>query len=266
MEYHSVYGVSVPEYGWVPAPGYLLRRDRILRMFRGFPQGSYLEVGCGAGALLHELSQMGFSCTALETSDAAFELASFINRDNQKVEFCKQPREEWSSAFDYVAAFEVLEHIEDDRLAIEQWAGWLKPGGRLLLSVPAHQKRWNASDVWAGHCRRYEKDQLKDLVEQTGFSIEKIECYGFPLRNIIEPLRARHHAKQLSQETSLGNSEEQRVAHNDRSGIARSLESRLYPLQASWLGTKLMKANFFLQGLFVGTNWGSGYLVLARLK
>ena len=52
MEIHPVYGISFPERGWVPAPRYLLRRDRVLRLLARLPVGRLLEIGCGSGALL----------------------------------------------------------------------------------------------------------------------------------------------------------------------------------------------------------------------
>src|SRR3546814_20907381 len=88
-------------------------------------------------------------------------------------------------------AFEVLEHIEDDHAALRQWLGWLKPGGILLMSVPAHPSQWNAADVWAGHFRRYRKRELLGLVEENGLELEHVECMGFPLANITERMQAR---------------------------------------------------------------------------
>ena len=261
---HSVYGANASEKGWVPAPRYLLRRDRILKIIEPLPRGYLLEVGCGAGAILKDLSQMGFSCAALETSPAAFELVSHINGDNPNVKIYQQAQSGWISAFDYLLAFEVLEHILDDQAALEQWAGWLKPRGRFLMSVPAHPKRWNASDVWAGHFRRYERAGLEDLIAQAGFNIVQMECYGFPLANLIEPIRARHHAKQLNSQSLMRNKTEQRAVHSARSGVERSLEVKLYPLQASWLGTKVMQFFCALQGIFSSTNLGNGFIVLAR--
>src|SRR3546814_6549126 len=71
-------------------------------------------------------------------------------------------------------AFEVLEHIEDDHAALRQWLGWLKPGGILLMSVPAHPSQWNAADVWAGHFRRYRKRELLGLVEENVLELEHV--------------------------------------------------------------------------------------------
>ena len=60
---------------WVPAPRYLLRRDRVLAALADVPPGRVLEVGCGAGALLRDLHRLGHHCTGLEHSAAARSMA-----------------------------------------------------------------------------------------------------------------------------------------------------------------------------------------------
>ena len=86
MEFHPIYGLSIPERGWVPAPRYLMRRDRILKIMESLPGGRILEVGCGSGALLYDLSQMGFKCTGLETSPPALDIASYVHQNYADVE------------------------------------------------------------------------------------------------------------------------------------------------------------------------------------
>lgn len=265
MKSHRIFGISVPERAWVPAPSYLLRRDRVRKMLRGLAPGRVLEIGCGAGALLHDLATEGFSCVGVESSPAAFELATYVNSDCPDVTIRECMSDGWTGQFDYVMAFEVLEHIEDDRGALAAWVSCLNDNGKLLLSVPAHPRRWSASDVWAGHFRRYKREGLVDLLEEVGLHIERFESYGFPLANMIEPVRALHHARQL-RARQIAAYNEQRTVGNAQSGINRGLESRVYPLQASWIGTKLMQGFFLLQAMFAGTQWGTGYLILARRK
>lgn len=264
MKNHRFYGISAFEKGWVPAPSYLLRRNRVLNLLDPFPRGRVLEIGCGAGALLHDLSCMGFWVEALEISPTALNVAHYINQNNSHVTIHQNIQHNWNRTFDYILAFEVLEHIEDDLGALEQWSKWLKRSGRLLLSVPAHPERWSASDVWAGHYRRYERHSLNDVLRKAGFCIEHIECYGFPLANIIEPIRALHHAKQLRSRLHGGTSQQQRSVGSQISGISRSLEMKLYPIQSCSLGVSIMKFFCFLQDVFAATDLGNGYLVLAR--
>jgi len=156
-------------------------------------------------------------------------------------------------------ACEVLEHIEDDRAALAQWRDWLRPGGHLILSVPAHARRWSATDVWAGHFRRYEKAALRQLLETSGFAVEELECYGFPLSNLVEPFRAWSHARALRRREEAG-----KAAATAQSGVERGLEARLWPLQAGLPGRLLFRLAFHLQTRFRNRDLGTGYLVLAR--
>jgi SAM-dependent methyltransferase len=238
-----------------------LRRERILSYLSSRPPGRLLEIGCGAGALLGDLLDKGFDCEALETSPEAFSIATELHQGKPRLLLHKESSQDWAQAFDYVLAFEVLEHIEDDRAAIEKWRCWVKPGGKLLLSVPAHPWLWNATDVWAGHFRRYQRQGLKDLITQAGFDIDRFESYGFPLSNIIEPIRARVHAHQLAKKESEGHAK-----NTQRSGVDRSVEARLYPLQASWPGTKIMQGSMLVQRMFCSSNLGTGYLVAATKR
>jgi SAM-dependent methyltransferase len=258
MEYHSLYGPSVVEKAWVPAPSFLLRRDRILRLLHDCPPGRLIEIGCGAGTLLHELSRRSFACEALETSPAALEVATYVN--GKDVIFHQAPQPDWIEKFDYLLAFEVLEHIEHDKKALSDWYSWLKPGGTMIMSVPARMKKWTASDVWAGHYRRYEMQQIKDLVSITGFQVEHFEIYGFPVANLLSPIRARVHARNLKEISS------ERASNNERSGVERSTESKLFPILKSFPGVMAMRLALWLQHQSSAKDWGTGYLLLARKR
>lgn len=262
MRYHDLYGPSIPELGWVPSPSYLLRRDRILRLLDAIGPCDILEIGCGAGALLHELTGKGFKCTALEASMAALNIARHANADSNAV-ITDKPDDSWKGRFDCLMAFEVLEHIEHDKDALRQWRQWLKPGGILLLSVPAHMSQWTASDEWAGHYRRYERTAFEALLtDECGFVIEHFESYGSPLANVIDPIRARVHARQLLRRRQDGCDDMD--ANSSKSGVERSVETRLYPYLCSLPGRILMRGSFLAQGVLGRMGIGKGYLLCAR--
>lgn len=255
-----LFGPAAPDLGWVPAPRYLLRRRRILRQLRDQPPGEVLEIGAGAGMLLQELAARGFTCSALETSDAAREvIARMAGRFGGRVELHDGPGPAWRGRFPLLLAFEVLEHIEDDAAALREWVEWMAPGGTLLLSVPAHPGQWNAADVWAGHFRRYRRQDLVRLLERAGLTVEHVECYGFPLGNLTERLQARGIARSMA--AANGSNRQQ---NNDRSGIERGHVLRWFPLMQSLPGRVALHAALALQALASRLPLGNGYLLRAR--
>lgn len=261
MTEHPVFGLSAPELGWVPALRYSLRRERALALADRIPYGQLLEVGCGAGALLHDLSKRGFSCTALETSQEALEIARALNQGDPEVVIHAAPQPDWAGRFHILVSLEVLEHIEDDAAALARWHGWLQPRGHLLLSVPARPDLWNPSDVWVGHYRRYDRKGLLDLLDRAGFDVLHAECYGYPLANLTESVRGWLHGRRLRASGAPAPAE-----GTARSGTERGIEARLYPLQASRLGSRLFRACCRLQERYLDRELGTGHLVLAERR
>lgn len=80
--------------------------------------------------------------------------------------------------FDVVGAFDVLEHCDPEEQAMAELTRVLRPGGRLLMSVPAYEWAWSDHDVWAGHYRRYTRRRLLAAVEREELRV--LRCtYGF---------------------------------------------------------------------------------------
>jgi SAM-dependent methyltransferase len=80
--------------------------------------------------------------------------------------------------FDVVAAFDVIEHCAPEHQAVAELARVLRPGGRLLVSVPAYQWAWSDHDVRAGHHRRYTRPRLVRAVRAHGLVVRRC-TYGF---------------------------------------------------------------------------------------
>lgn len=223
------------------------------------PRGRLLEVGCGSGALLCDLTRLGFNACGLETSVQAVhmaeKLASLASSTHQ---IAPQPETSWAQKFNVVCAFDVLEHIQDDQLALQTWRQWLAPGGTLILSVPAHRKRWGAGDEWGGHWRRYDRSDLLDLASAHDLEIEHIECYGFPVANATEWLGNFIYRRMMRQRGSTS-----KAAATASSGIERKNYSRLAGLITSPLGTAGLAIANCMQNASLKVDWGSGYLLVA---
>ncbi len=78
------------------------------------------------------------------------------------------------ASLDYIYSLNVLEHIEDDLGALRALQSRLKPGGRLMLYVPAFQSLYSSMDRLVGHFRRYRRHQLLALLERAGFEIDRV--------------------------------------------------------------------------------------------
>jgi SAM-dependent methyltransferase len=259
------YGAYDLERGWAPAPRYILRRHRILQLMKDLPPGDLLEIGCGGGALLRDLAAWGRRCVAVEISEEAYEVAKDIHAGQDRIELHRGPKDTWRGAFDYVLAFEVLEHIQDDAGAVREWVSYLKAGGMILLSVPCHMKKWSASDVGAGHYRRYERRQLCDLLRTCGIDVVHAEIYGFPLGNALDALRARVFARRLRDGDLLaGGGDDAREANTRRSGVDRKIHARAYPVYAGFPCRLALDLCCRIQALFGRSELGTGYLVAGK--
>lgn len=256
-----LFGVVAPSLGWVPPPRFLLRRARVLRMLGGGPLGKLLEVGCGAGALLHEMAGSSDEAVGIETSRQARSIAEAIALcGGGKQHVVDAPADGWNSTFDLICAFEVLEHIENDHAALQVWVNWLRAGGRICISVPAHRSRWNAGDEWAGHWRRYDRGDVERLVGSAGLELERVECYGFPLGNITEAYGARYYRQMLAEKAATAS----RAEATSQSGVDRTYYLRRFHRMDSLIGRGALRVATLLQSMAMGTDLGCGYLVLAR--
>jgi len=87
------------------------------------------------------------------------------------------------ASVDLVAAFDVVEHVEDDQRVFDELTRVLKPGGRLIFSVPLHSAHWTAFDDYVGHARRYEPAALQELISSHGMIVEKSAGFGMQSNN-----------------------------------------------------------------------------------
>ena len=148
------------------------------------PRGAnILEVGCGTGHNLAMLGRFG-KVDAIEVDAEARAFAE--KRTGRPVSSAPLPALPGIERghYDLVAALDVVEHIADDRAAVEALASCLKPGGKLLITVPAHQWMWSAHDELNHHKRRYSKRALARLIEGSPLKLDRIGYFNsllFPL-------------------------------------------------------------------------------------
>ena len=166
---------------------YRARRDILadyLTRYAALPADArILEIGCGTGHNLPMLSGFG-RVEAIEIDPAARAIAGErLGRAVGDAPLPALPGVE-RGAYDLVAVLDVVEHIEDDVAALKAMGGLLKPGGKILIAVPAHQWMWSAHDVVNHHHRRYSKATLAAAIERAGLRAKKLTYFNsllFPL-------------------------------------------------------------------------------------
>lgn len=144
-----------------------------------------LEVGCGPGGMLDNLSRYG-RVHALDIAHDA-------------MRYCKQRGYErvvtgsgtelpfGDNLFDLVAAFDAIEHIPDDNLALREIHRVLKPGGKVFVSVPAYQFLFSQNDRLVHHQRRYTRRLLRERFEAAGLKPVKLSYFNSLLFPLILP-------------------------------------------------------------------------------
>jgi len=140
----------------------------------GLPDdANILEIGAGTGGNIAMLEQFG-RVQAVEMSDLAREIA----REKTGREFLDGYLPNGipvaPGSIDLICLFDVLEHVAEDEASLVAMRRLLRPGGRVVLTVPAHQWLWSTHDVGLHHMRRYSRHLLKSRIEATGYRIERL--------------------------------------------------------------------------------------------
>jgi len=189
------------------------------------PKGArVLEVGCGTGHNLAMLGKFG-ELDASELDFAARTLST--KRLGREVKEAKLPDLSMfkRNEYDLVALLDVLEHVPDDLGSLRAIHRRLKPGGALLLTVPANPWMWSAHDAAHHHFRRYTRKQLKELFLRSGLEIELLSYFNTLLYPPIAA--ARMAGKLLRRETSDDRLPAERV---------NATLERIFSLEAGVLG------------------------------
>jgi SAM-dependent methyltransferase len=157
--------------------------DLIRREAMPATNGRILEIGCGTGHNLEMLGKFG-KVDALELDEEARAIAE--KRLGRTVMSAPLPGLAGvpDRNYDLIAVLDVIEHIDDDHAALAAIAAKLKPGGKLVMTVPAHQWMWSAHDVVNHHKRRYSKGALRRLIEGSPLRLDRIGYFNsllFPL-------------------------------------------------------------------------------------
>ena len=139
-----------------------------------------LDIGCGAGNLSKDLQDLGYQVTSVDLSEDAINYCYTRGLIRARVaDAARLPFP--SNYFDFAVASEILEHIQDDGKTMKEIRRVMKPGGVVIITVPAIPMLWSYQDVYWGHFRRYTRHSLEVLLQNEHFQILKLSYFNFSL-------------------------------------------------------------------------------------
>ena len=147
-----------------------------------------LDVGCGTGIALQEFQCYGSVC-GLDRAWPAVSYSKLRVPGSGIVQGSLAHLPIADGGFDLVLAFDVIEHLEDDKIGLREILRVLRPGGLVLLNVPAFQSLWSEKDTINHHFRRYSRASLQRAVVQSGFGVERLTYTNATLFPLIWSVR-----------------------------------------------------------------------------
>ena len=149
--------------------------DKALGDMSARQRATVLDVGAGTGGVLAMLQQRG-EAWGVEWSP---EGAAFIGDRGLRVVRAGLPCLPFrDSAFDLAVSLDVFEHVLDDQAAMAEVRRVLRPGGRLIATVPALRWLWSEHDEALHHHRRYHLPEFRQRLEAAGFTVQRLSYYN----------------------------------------------------------------------------------------
>lgn len=188
-EYERMYHLE-DSYWWFVGRHHLVLTF-LQTLYRSERNLAILDIGCGTGAMSQKLANWG---TVISADFSPFAL-SFSRRrgihclcaaDAMRLPFR-------NNSFDLIVALDILEHLSDDDAALCEFQRVLKPGGHVIVTVPAYRGLWSGHDEALMHFRRYVAREIRDRFAAAGFQIQKLSyamTFLFPVVWLVRKLSA----------------------------------------------------------------------------
>jgi SAM-dependent methyltransferase len=165
-ELHAMLAID-EEHWWYRGRRRVLRAE--LDRLPLAPHARLLDAGCGSGRTLDELARYG-RASGVDLSPEAVETARRRGHDDVHVARIEElPFAD--ASFDAVTCLDVVEHTPDDRATLAELLRVTRPGGLLLVTVPAYQALWSWHDEVNRHYRRYETRSLRAAARDAGWDL-----------------------------------------------------------------------------------------------
>jgi SAM-dependent methyltransferase len=172
------------------------------------PGARVLDAGCGSGRTLEELGRYG-EVHGIELDPVAAEVAR--GRGCGEVRIGRLEQLPWDDGyFDLITCLDVIEHTPDDRATLRELRRVSKPGGFLLVTVPAYQGLWSMHDVANHHYRRYSRSRLRGATRDAGWQVRRMTSFNglllapAAMMRLAERRRLRQPADEYKPELTIG--------------------------------------------------------------
>jgi SAM-dependent methyltransferase len=170
------------------------------------PVRDFIEVGPGQGRVSRMLCARGLTGIGIEYSPEAAshlrdQLHDLIQSKQYQLVEADLLQSDLDMQADLVFCQMVLEHIEDDRTFLRKMVEMVRPGGQLIVVVPARQEKWGIEDDISGHYRRYDRQGLAQLLSDSSLVNVRAWSLAFPVANwlltVSNLLVGRKHGKRI---------------------------------------------------------------------
>ena len=186
-EYQKMYNLET-RYWWFLGKQHLVKNQLGRLPLKRLNEIRLLDIGSGTGIIMKELQNLG----RVYGMELSMEAIGFLKRRNLNLIVRSDANDALpfrDETFAVITCLDVLEHLDKDIDLIREMFRICKPGGYVLLTVPAFQAFWSLHDTVLHHRRRYTKIRLLATLKQADFRVMKISYYNVTMSIPIMVIR-----------------------------------------------------------------------------
>ncbi len=244
----------------IDPPGTFCTQEALRDALRHRGGQTFLDVGCGSGALSRLLCDAGLTGTGVDFSARAIKiagetLAPYVADGRYRLhlgDIYDLPAN--FAGVDLAISYMVMEHVHDDVAFLQTIAKFVKPGGNLIIAVPGRRDCWSFEDETVGHLRRYDRDDLDAVMSKANLSRISVWSIGVPTINMLFNLSLWMVTRADAETAKVGLSQREQT---ETSGIREIPWKTVFP---SWVRIILNRVTlyplFVIQRWFYRTNLG----------